>query len=127
MTDQGRSYSLITVEKADAVGDDGSSVASADAWQSAHATRCDFTSVEDALSASASDGPGQGHDTYTGKKTMDSSFTAHSSDDHSESALDGISEEDLKGSVPMEQMHRIIIALVVVGLVAFAIYLGIFA
>lgn len=130
MTDQGRSYSLITVEKADAADNSGSPIASsgtAAACQSS-AVSTDFcTLVEDGASASVDDGFGKGYDANADKVEAESSPAADLSGEQSESALDGITEDDLKGSVPMEHMHRIIIALVVVGLVAFAVYLGIFA
>ncbi|MEF2559818.1 MAG: hypothetical protein U0M96_01810 [Eggerthellaceae bacterium] len=130
MTDQGRSYSLITVEKADVADDSGSLIASSDtaaACQSS-AVSTDFcTLAQDAASASVDDGFGKGYDASADKAEVESSPAADLSGKQSESALDGITEDDLKGSVPMEHMHRIIIALVVVGLVAFAVYLGIFA
>lgn len=130
MTDQGRSYSLITVEKADAADNDGSSIASSDASvaHQSSAVSTDFCALaEDAANASVGDGFGKGYDTSADKAEAESSSAADLPGEQSESALDDITEDDLKGSVPMEHMHRIIIALVVVGLVAFAVYLGIFA
>lgn len=130
MADQGRSYSLITVEKADAADDSGSPIASSDtavACQSSAVSTGFCALAEDAANASVDDVFGKGYDASADKAEAESSPTADLSGKQSESALDGITEDDLKGSVPMEHMHRIIIALVVVGLVAFAVYLGIFA
>lgn len=130
MTDRGRSYSLITVEKADAADNDGSSITSSDTAAACQSTAVstDFCALaEDVANASVGDGFGKGYDTSADKTEAESSSAADLPGEQSESALDGITEDDLKGSVPMEHMHRIIIALVVVGLVAFAVYLGIFA
>lgn len=56
------------------------------------------------------------------KPTGASSTTSTSASRKQESALDGLTEEDLEAPVPMQRMHALIIALVLVGLVAFILY-----
>ena len=44
----------------------------------------------------------------------------------SESALDNLTEEDLKSSAPLENVHKILITVLILGLVAFGLYFVLF-
>lgn len=46
--------------------------------------------------------------------------------DRFESALDNLTEDDLKSSAPLENVHKIIIAVLIVGLVVFGLYFVLF-
>ncbi len=44
----------------------------------------------------------------------------------SESALDNLTEDDLKSSAPLENVHKILIVVLILGLVAFGLYFVLF-
>lgn len=46
--------------------------------------------------------------------------------DDEESVFDSLTEDDLNGSVPLQNMHKAILVLIVVGLVAFGVYFFLF-
>lgn len=52
--------------------------------------------------------------------------TGVSQGDRFESALDNLTEDDLKSSAPLENVHKIIIAVLIVGLVVFGLYFVLF-
>ena len=52
--------------------------------------------------------------------------TGGSQDDRFESALDNLTEDDLKSSAPLENVHKIIIAVLIAGLVVFGLYFVLF-
>ena len=52
--------------------------------------------------------------------------TGGSQGDRYESALDNLTEDDLKISAPLENVHKIIIAVLIVGLVVFGLYFVLF-
>lgn len=52
--------------------------------------------------------------------------TGISQGDRFESALDNLTEDDLKSSAPLENVHKIIIAVLIVGLVVFGLYFVLF-
>lgn len=52
--------------------------------------------------------------------------TGASQGDRFESALDNLTEDDLKSSAPLENVHKIIIAVLIVGLVVFGLYFVLF-
>lgn len=45
---------------------------------------------------------------------------------HQASALDDITEEDLQGNMPLENVHKAIIAILLLSLVAFGVYFFVF-
>lgn len=117
------SYSLISVEKApdeevivvdsSGVHAEGVSVPaeetlSFDDTEITHEVGKDFSSTTE--------------ESFEGKSPSAPSTPSTFSSRKQESALDGLTEEDLEAPVPMQHIHALIIALVLVGLVAFILY-----
>ncbi len=45
---------------------------------------------------------------------------------HQESALDNMTEEDLQGNVPLENVHKVIIVILLLSLLVFGVYFIVF-
>lgn len=102
-------YSLITVEKAQNIGSEGIS-----AVHESHESINEAVSSEDYIANETK------HNKHSDALFDDPNLS--SKDDGLESALDNISEDDLNGSVPLDRMHKIIIAVLVIALIGFAVY-----
>lgn len=102
-------YSLITVEKAQNIESEGIS-----AVHESHESINEAVSSEDYIANETK------HNKHSDALFDDPNLS--SKDDGLESALDNISEDDLNGSVPLDRMHKIIIAVLVIALIGFAVY-----
>lgn len=91
-----QSYSLISVEKAE------------------------NRSFEDSVSAAAS--ADFSVEVSPSEKENNTSEVKQSASSSEESALDNLTEEDLRGSAPLENMHKIILVVLILALIVFAVY-----
>lgn len=104
-------YSLITVEKAQ--NNESEEIS---AVQELHESINEAVSSEDYIANETK------HNNAKHSNALFDDPNLSSKDDGLESALDNISEDDLNGSVPLDRMHKIIIAVLVIALIGFAVY-----
>lgn len=104
-------YSLITVEKAQ--NNESEEIS---AVQESHESINEAVSSEDYIANEAK------HNKVKPSDDLHDIPDSSSKNDGLESALDNISEDDLNGSVPLDRMHKIIIAVLVIALIGFAVY-----
>ena len=133
-----QSYSLISVEKAKkrsfedpmpaSVGIDTSAVASSSekensvsraSQSSAELTSPDAQEVSEPLDA-------QEISKLRAAQKPSNSPEAKKFASSEESALDNLTEEDLQGSAPLENMHKIIIVVLILALIVFGVYFFVF-
>ena len=133
-----QSYSLISVEKAKkrsfedpmpaSVGIDTSAVASSSekensvsraSQSSAELTSPDAQEVSEPLDVQEASKP-------RAAQKPSSSPEAKKYISSEESALDNLTEEDLQGSAPLENMHKIILVVLILALVVFGVYFFVF-
>lgn len=60
------------------------------------------------------------------KENSASSVRQASASSSEESALDNLTEEDLRGSAPLENMHKIILVVLILALIVFGVYFFVF-
>lgn len=60
------------------------------------------------------------------EESLISSGSAEKAESSSESALDNLTEDDLKSFAPLENVHKILIVVLILGLVAFGLYFVLF-
>ena len=133
-----QSYSLISVEKAKkrsfedpmpaSVGIDTSAVASSSekensvsraSQSSAELTSPDAQEVSEPLDVQEASKP-------RAAQKPSNSPEAKKFASSEESALDNLTEEDLQGSAPLENMHKIIIVVLILALIVFGVYFFVF-
>lgn len=133
-----QSYSLISVEKAKkrsfedpmpaSVGIDTSAVASSSekensvsraSQSSAELTSPDAQEVSEPLDA-------QEISKLRAAQKPSNSPEAKKFASSEESALDNLTEEDLQGSAPLENMHKIILVVLILALIVFGVYFFVF-
>ena len=133
-----QSYSLISVEKAKkrsfedpmpaSVGIDTSAVASSSekensvsraSQSSAELTSPDAQEVSEPLDA-------QEISKLRAAQKLSNSPEAKKFASLEESALDNLTEEDLQGSAPLENMHKIILVVLILALIVFGVYFFVF-
>ena len=133
-----QSYSLISVEKAKkrsfedpmpaSVGIDTSAVASSSekensvsraSQSSAELTSPDAQEVSEPLDAQEASKP-------RAAQKPSNSPEAKKFASSEESALDNLTEEDLQGSAPLENMHKIILVVLILALIVFGVYFFVF-
>lgn len=133
-----QSYSLISVEKAKkrsfedpmpaSVGIDTSAVASSSekensvsraSQSSAELTSPDAQEVSEPLDVQEASKP-------RAAQKPSNSPEAKKYASSEESALDNLTEEDLQGSAPLENMHKIILVVLILALVVFGVYFFVF-
>lgn len=133
-----QSYSLISVEKAKkrsfedpmpaSVGIDTSAVASSSekensvsraSQSSAELTSPDAQEVSEPLDVEEASKP-------RAAQKPSNSPEAKKFASSEESALDNLTEEDLQGSAPLENMHKIIIVVLILALIVFGVYFFVF-
>lgn len=133
-----QSYSLISVEKAKkrsfedpmpaSVGIDTSAVASSSekensvsraSQSSAELTSPDAQEVSEPLDVQEASKP-------RAAQKPSSSPEAKKYASSEESALDNLTEEDLQGSAPLENMHKIILVVLILALIVFGVYFFVF-
>lgn len=134
-----QSYSLISVEKAKkrsfedpmpaSVGIDTSAVASSSekensvsraSQSSAELTSPDAQEVSEPLDAQ------EISKLRAAQKPSSSPEVKKSASSSEESALDNLTEEDLRGSAPLENMHKIILVVLILALIVFGVYFFVF-
>ena len=133
-----QSYSLISVEKAKkrsfedpmpaSVGIDTSAVASSSekensvsraSQSSAELTSPDAQEVSEPLDVQEASKP-----RVAQKPSNSPEAKKYASSE--ESALDNLTEEDLQGSAPLENMHKIILVVLILALIVFGVYFFVF-
>lgn len=133
-----QSYSLISVEKAKkrsfedpmpaSVGIDTSAVASSlekensvsrASQSSAELTSPDAQEVSEPLDVQEASKP-------RAAQKPSNSPEAKKYASSEESALDNLTEEDLQGSAPLENMHKIILVVLILALIVFGVYFFVF-
>ena len=133
-----QAYSLISVEKAKkrsfedpmpaSVGIDTSAVASSSekensvsraSQSSAELTSPDAQEVSEPLDVQEASKP-------RAAQKPSNSPEAKKFASSEESALDNLTEEDLQGSAPLENMHKIIIVVLILALIVFGVYFFVF-
>lgn len=133
-----QSYSLISVEKAKkrsfedpmpaSVGIDTSAVASSSekensvsraSQSSAELTSPDAQEVSESLDVQEASKP-------RAAQKPSNSPEAKKYASSEESALDNLTEEDLQGSAPLENMHKIILVVLILALIVFGVYFFVF-
>lgn len=133
-----QSYSLISVEKAKkrsfedpmpaSVGIDISAVASSSekensvsraSQSSAELTSPDAQEVSEPLDVQEASKP-------RAAQKPSNSPEAKKFASSEESALDNLTEEDLQGSAPLENMHKIILVVLILALIVFGVYFFVF-
>lgn len=133
-----QSYSLISVEKAKkrsfedpmpaSVGIDTSAVASSSekensvfraSQSSAELTSPDAQEVSEPLDVQEASKP-------RAAQKPSNSPEAKKYASSEESALDNLTEEDLQGSAPLENMHKIILVVLILALIVFGVYFFVF-
>ncbi|CCY06730.1 unknown [Eggerthella sp. CAG:1427] len=133
-----QSYSLISVEKAKkrsfedpmpaSVGIDTSAVASSSekensvsraSQSSAELTSPDAQEVSEPLDVQEASKP-------RAAQKPSNSPEAKKFASSEESALDNLTEEDLQGSAPLENMHKIILVVLILALIVFGVYFFVF-
>ena len=133
-----QSYSLISVEKAKkrsfedpmpaSVGIDTSAVASSSekensvsraSQSSAELTSPDAQEVSEPLDVQKASKP-------RAAQKPSNSPEAKKYASSEESALDNLTEEDLQGSAPLENMHKIILVVLILALIVFGVYFFVF-
>ncbi len=133
-----QSYSLISVEKAKkrsfedpmpaSVGIDTSAVASSSekensvsraSQSSAESTSPDAQEVSEPLDMQEASKP-------RAAQKPSNSPEAKKFASSEESALDNLTEEDLQGSAPLENMHKIILVVLILALIVFGVYFFVF-
>ena len=64
----------------------------------------------------------EGSKPHVGQMPSSSPEVKKSASSSEESALDNLTEEDLRGSAPLENMHKIILVVLILALIVFAVY-----
>ncbi len=120
-------YSLISVEKAsesDAKTSPNNEVEVVDEAEESLATE-EVGEIEETAETGEAATAGTA-ETETTARVEVAKKTGVSQGDRFESALDNLTEDDLKSSAPLENVHKIIIAVLIVGLVVFGLYFVLF-
>lgn len=133
-----QSYSLISVEKAKkrsfedpmpaSVGIDTSAVASSSEKENS-VSRASQSSVE--LTSPDAQEVSEPLDVQEASKPRAAQKPSNSPEakkyaSSEESALDNLTEEDLQGSAPLENMHKIILVVLILALIVFGVYFFVF-
>lgn len=63
---------------------------------------------------------------HDGQMPLNSPEVKQSASSSEESALDNLTEEDLQGSAPLENMHKIILVVLILALIVFGVYFFVF-
>lgn len=120
-------YSLISVEKAsesEAKTSPNNEVEVVDKTEESLATE-EVGEIEETVETGEAATAGTAETEKTARVEV-AKKTGVSQSDRFESALDNLTEDDLKSSAPLENVHKIIIAVLIVGLVVFGLYFVLF-
>ena len=124
-----QSYSLISVEKAKKRSFEDPMPASVGIDASAEASSSDKEANESRVSQASTgltSSDAQEISKLRAAQKPSNSTEAKKFASSEESALDNLTEEDLQGSAPLENMHKIILVVLILALIVFGVYFFVF-